>query len=255
MVVSHKYRYLFIEIPLTGSWAIRHELCTYYGGTPILHKHATYPEFRRVAKKDELDYFVFATVRNPLDEVVSRYFKLKTDHKGVFSDTTRVASLEADYSDQKKYEFVRSNNADFATFFRKYHTRPFGGLIDIASNEYDFVIRYESLQDGFAQVLHQLGIPQVRAVPVANKTKGKRENWESYYTPEIRVQACRSFGPFMQKWGYEFPADWKEYQASLINGAEFRFVSFLRNIYSSHFRYSDRPYARFARMLRAHLIN
>jgi hypothetical protein len=208
-----------------------------------------------MAKKDELSYFVFGTVRNPLDEVVSRYYKLKTDHKSVFSDATYVDSLTADYSDQKKYEFIQNSDAGFASFFRKYHRRPFGGLIDIACGEYDLIIQYEDLQDGFAEVLRRLNIEQVRPIPVANKTQGKRADWTSYYTPEIREQACKVFGPFMKKWGYTFPADWEVPQVSYIDQIEFRLVTILRNIYHSHFRYNRRPYAKLARLLRAQLID
>lgn len=45
MIISHKYRLLFIEVPLTASWAIHHELCNNYEGKPILHKHATYSDY------------------------------------------------------------------------------------------------------------------------------------------------------------------------------------------------------------------
>jgi len=61
-----------------------------YEGQPILYKHATYPEFLRVATDDEKTYFAFSTIRNPLDQAVSRFFKLKTDHKGQFSDPQRI---------------------------------------------------------------------------------------------------------------------------------------------------------------------
>jgi len=84
MIISHKYRYLFIEIPLTGAWAIRNELVSYYDGQPILHKHANYLDFKRVATDDERQYWVFATVRDPLDSQVSDVFNYRTDHKGTF---------------------------------------------------------------------------------------------------------------------------------------------------------------------------
>jgi len=54
MIVSHRHRYLFIEIPLTGSWAIHRELREHYGGSPILHKHASYPEYRRTLSAGRL---------------------------------------------------------------------------------------------------------------------------------------------------------------------------------------------------------
>jgi hypothetical protein len=254
VVISHAHRYLFVEIPLTASWAIRHELCAHYGGSPILHKHATYPEFSRQATGDELTYFVFGTVRNPLDEAVSRYFKLLTDHKGVFSDPARVKSLEADPVDRKKYAFVAANDADFPAFFRRYHRRPFGGLVDIDSDRYDFVIRYETLQEDFSTVLRRLKIQQARPIPVLNKTEGKKADWPSYYTHDIRRQAQRVFGPFMKKWGYEFPPEWEDYRPGYLRDAEFRVVCRARSIYLSRFRYSNRLLARAVRALRAHLV-
>lgn len=254
MVISHTYKYLFVEIPLTASWAIRNELCTHYDGAPILHKHATYPEFKQIAKGDEAEYFVFGTVRNPLDEVVSRYLKLKTDHKGVFSDAQSIQSLESDYSDWKKYQFIRNSDADFAAFFQKYHTRPFGNLIDVASDRYDFVIRYENLQEDFSAALQRLGIEQVRPVPMTNRTQGKKD-WRTYYPAAVREQAFRVFGPFMDKWSYQFPPDWQVSQTHWFGKVEFHFANMLRNVYYTHLRYNDRVYARYARQLRAHLID
>lgn len=255
MIVSHKIRYLFIEIPLTGSWAIRHELCDLYDGESILHKHATYPEFRREVGAAANDYFVFATVRNPFDEVVSRYFKLKTDHKGVFSEEAHADALVSDYSDLKKYEFIHRTDASFEDFFRKYHNRTFGGMIDLTSKRYDYVIRYENLQEGFSEVLQTLGIKQKRPVPVSNKTKGRDVNWTTYYTPEVEEQAAKVFGPFCRKWGYDLPFGSGQAQDNPVDLLRFRAMNMMRSIYVSHFRYNDKGFARLARRLRAMMLD
>lgn len=255
MIISHKHRYLFIEIPLTASWAIRHELCEYYDGAPILHKHASYPEFRRIATADERSYFVFATVRNPLDEVVSRYFKLKTDHKGAFSNPEATESLKAEYADHQKYKFIKKSDGTFESYFKKYHKRTFGGMIDLSSDDLDFVIRFERLQADFSEVLRLLGIKQLRPVPVMNRTQGRKPDWESYYTLEIIQQAQRVFGPFIKKWGYEFPAGWGDCQITWLSQVEYQMVGLARRLYLTHFRYSDKAYAKAIRWLRAYLID
>ena len=59
MIISHRHRYVFVELPRTGSSAVRRELRELYDGVPILHKHSTYDEFRRQASEDERGYFVF----------------------------------------------------------------------------------------------------------------------------------------------------------------------------------------------------
>ena len=39
------------------------------------------------------------------------------------------------------------------------------------------------------------------------KQKSKKLFWD-YYSPEIRPRAIRLFGPFMERFGYDFPKDW-----------------------------------------------
>ena len=255
MIISHEYRYVFIECPLTASWAIRHELCKHYGGTPVLHKHASFAEFSQAAAPDELSYFVFATVRNPLDVIVSRYCKIKTDHRNIFSNPERLETLKVDYADLKKHEFIRKSNANFEDYFRKYYKRPFSSLIDISSSRYDFVIRYECLQEDFSEVLRLLGIQQVSPVPILNKTNEKKERWETYYTKDIIDQAKKICGPFMEKWGYDFPPEWGDYKTSLSSKLEYYLVSQIRNYYLLKLRYSNTVLARNLKLMRAKLVD
>jgi hypothetical protein len=253
MIISHKHRYLFIEIPLTASWAIRHELVEHYDGEPILHKHASYPEFRRKANPEELDYFVFATVRNPLDKAVSRYCKYQTNHKGTFSDPKMVAGLRAEQLDVKKFEFVQSTHADFPTYFRRYHHRPFSDMIELSAHRLDYVIRYESLQEGFTEVLDRLGLEQVAPIPMMNRTKNKRRDFTSYYTSEIVGQTKRIFGPAMKKWDYQFPAEWGDLPTKQTDYLRFRLICLAQRAYLLHVRYNDNLIGKLGRQVRAWL--
>ena len=54
MIISHRHRFVFVELPRTGSSAVRRELRELYDGVPILHKHSTYDEFRRQARSEKL---------------------------------------------------------------------------------------------------------------------------------------------------------------------------------------------------------
>jgi hypothetical protein len=253
MIISHEHQYLFIEVPLTASWAIRHELCEHYDGTPILHKHASYPEFLRVAGQTERDYFAFATVRNPLDVAVSRYVKYKTNHKGAFSTPEARKGLRVDNGDLAKFRFIQETNGSFEAYIKRFHRRPYNNIINLSREQLDFVIRYEELQEGFSEVLRRLGIEQVGPIPMRNKTRQKRDDWESYYSAEIVEQAKRSFGPFMTQWGYDFPDEWGSYEPRWQDELKFRLFSIAQRFYLLHIRYSHGPHARLLRSLRGWL--
>lgn len=256
MIISHKYRYLFIEIPLTGSWAIRVELLQNYDGQLILHKHANYQEFKRFASGNELDYFKFATVRNPLDETVSSFFKLKGDHKGIYSE--KDASIRTniiDYADATIYQYIHNSELTFESFFLgpRIWDRPYSNMIDVSAPALDYVMRFEHLDEDFAEVLHNLGIEQVRPVPKTNKTRGRRSNWESYFTPPMITKAKKMYGPFMERWGYEFPYEWGPCRVSRFKEAEYKLSIQMKKLYLTHFRYSDSSYAKIVRKLHSTL--
>ena len=252
MVISHKHRYLFIEIPQTASWSIRNELVELYDGQLILHKHATYPEFEAFATSGERDYFAFATTRNPLDCLVSAYFKLTTDHKGVFSDAeASVRDFKIDYADKMAYEHYKKWGYSFeATLLApRIWERPYSGMIDLSANNLDYVMRFERIQDDFAEALRLIGIKQQREVPASNKTEGRKKSWESMYSAEMIPKAKHIYGPYMEKWGYEFPREWGGYEHSKLDEIGYRLSYFMKRIYLVHFQKSDNRIAEWVRRL------
>src|SRR3989338_4724317 len=86
MIISHKNKYLFIEMDNTGSTAISNELGRYYAGEEILWKHARYRDFLNQATAEEKKYFCFSGKRNPLDLLVTLYFRHKLDPDKRFCD-------------------------------------------------------------------------------------------------------------------------------------------------------------------------
>ena len=86
MIISHKYKYLFIGLPLAASTAISKELCEQYEGIPILSKHSIYQDFLKTATEEEKKYKVIACARNPLDISVSYYTKMINNSSGNFTN-------------------------------------------------------------------------------------------------------------------------------------------------------------------------
>jgi hypothetical protein len=238
VIVSHQHKYLFVELPRTASTAISHELRELYEGTSILRKHATYRDFLRLATPEERSYFVFSAIRNPLDDAVSLYFKYRSNHKSKFTDPAKIEKHKrlADYVGRIKYRFVYERGVDFATYFKHFYKIPYNNWSDMAHREFDFVIRFENLQADFTKVLQLIGVEPKRPLPVVNSTGGKERDYKSYYTPEIIPHAKHVFGPYMQQWGYTFPAEWGETIIPWRHQAEFKFYNLFRGIYWRYLR-------------------
>ncbi|MCD4811298.1 sulfotransferase family protein [bacterium] len=224
MIISHKNKYLFIELPRTGSTAISKELRENYDGERILRKHSFFHEFKKIATLEEKKYFVFSCVRNPLDDVVSIYFKFKTTDIKDYAE-----EKEHKKNASRRFKFIRNNN-DYLSFLKKFYKIPYDNWSSLAHSHFDYVIRYESIQTDFSKVLDQIGLEQKRSLPVINKTNEKG-HFLLYYTPETYAYAKYVFGPFMKRWGYELPSIFGDSRVPLSSEILFRFLGIIRKIY------------------------
>lgn len=211
MIISDRYKYVFVEVPHTATTAISQELIRHYAGRRILGKHANYAQFRSHASKEERAYYVFAGVRNPLDIAVTDFFKYRTNHRGAFTDLEGRGKWVDDDLLQR-YEFV-ANDGSFGDFLQKFYAVVYHNWFLIGSNGFQKVMRYESIAADFSLVLDELGIHPEEELPVVNKSK-RPGSFVDLYTPELIPHAVRTFGPFMRQWNYEFPEGWDATQIS-----------------------------------------
>jgi hypothetical protein len=234
MVISDKYKYLFIETPHTASSAISIELVRKYEGRKIVNKHANYHEFLKIANNEQKEYFVFAGVRDPLDEAVSLYNKLLTDHNEAYTDPNRQLGKGGWVTKRKAeiHKLVKSGKG-FAGFLRKYYPRTYTSNIDINKKRCDFIIRFESIDKDFTSALKKLGIKQLRPLPVVNKTN-KKGSYDEYYDPQSRDFAFKVFGPFMEEWEYDFPDSWRYTTANRTQIYKYKLNKIGRLLYSKY---------------------
>ncbi len=242
MVVSHKHKYVYVQLPQTACTTVQNELLEFYDGEKILFKHAFYSDFLKQASEEEKKYFVFSNLRNPLDIVVSKYFKYKTDHVGAYSnqrkkDFGKLHKHFLRYWDRSRFEFIRQNEADFGSFFKHFYTQPYSSWAILDHKRFDYLIRYENLQEDFATALRKLNIEPVRPLPSKNVTGQKsRDFWSYYDTPELQARAVRLFSEYMAEWGYEFPKEWGKYPKAPATRLQYNTVNTFRRIYWNHLR-------------------
>ncbi len=226
LIVSHRHRFVFIEVPHTGSHSIAKQLIAHYGGKQILRHHANVTQFLAQASKDEKRYFKLATVRNPLDSATTDYCKLRDNHRGQYTNPAQRLENGGQVTSEhlREYRFIRDQQADFPTFFATFRNRLYNNWFLVGDYYFDHVIRFENLQEGFSEFLKLVGVEQIEPVGHVNPTKGKKASFESFYTHEIRRQAASCYGPFMRKWGYDFPDGWDGVHSPWFRELQFKIL-------------------------------
>jgi len=230
MIISHKYKFLFIGLPFSASSAISKDLHAKYEGEPYLKKHSLYHEFKKVATKQEKDYFVFAVLRNPMEIVATAYSKMKSNAKGNFTNPELFKENGGHITKRQrvKYNFIKDNNSTFQEFFLKFYRNPYDNLFSITLDNCDFIIQHENIAQDYILALEKAGIKNPSPLPVVNKTAGKEKDLSFYYSNEVRDRAISVFGPFMQKYNFDFPINWGNINIPLISIIRFNIFGLIR---------------------------
>lgn len=238
MIVSDVHRYVFVELPRTGSSAVARELTSMYDGRRVLQKHSSLRDFLAVATPEQRTYFVFTAVRDPLDDAVSDYFKYVTDHRGRYSRPLPGGRWRLVAMAQRwLFRRVARGEMEFSAFFRSTHFLPYDTMASGDRASFDFVMRFERLAADFDEALRRVGIEPIRPLPVRNVTSGRPRDHLSFYTPATIARAKWVFGPYMRQWGYRFPEAWGDMRTSRWVVMQFRLVGALRTFYWRHLRF------------------
>ena len=232
MIISHKYRFLFIGLPFSASSAISKELYLQYKGEPRLKKHSLYHEFKKSATKDERGYFVFAVLRNPMDIAITVYEKMKANAKGNFTNPNLFVENGGHITikQRKAFDFIHNKKATFQQYFNKFFNKPYDNLASLTLDHCDYVVRYENIREDYLIALQKAGVSNPRPLPVANKTVGKKKDMAIYYTDDIKEKAIFIFGPFLEKYNYSFPDSWGETRVSFNSKIQYWILAFLRRL-------------------------
>ena len=132
MIISEKYKYVFIQNQMSASSSTGLELIKKYDGEYVLEKHSFYRDFLKLKGDKAKDYFVFCGIRNPLDTFVTAYYK-----------RLRMGNLPG------------GTVISFASFLDYFLIKRVIIPKHLNEGDYkkvDFVIKYEKLQEDFSEV-------------------------------------------------------------------------------------------------------
>jgi sulfotransferase famil protein len=142
------------------------------------------PEWR-ARSEAERSYFVFSTVRNPFDRLISSWKYLQSTRDRTLLDALRhPPQLGHDY---------------------RHFTRPQIAIVRDATSGAlvtDFLVRFEHLQDDFNVVCDRLGKPRW-ALPHLNGSQ-RQCSYRQYFDLETRQLAEAMFAEDIAAFGYKF---------------------------------------------------
>lgn len=223
MLISHRYRFIFIHIFKTGGSSVRTILVPYsrlidrmayeykvtrklYGSIVRVmnwhddgmrqftgfHKHEGAHSAQIKLRPDVFDtYFKFAFVRNPFDWVVSLYSYIagSEDHKDhamvVRMDFNEFVTWFVDQEPLRQSDFVTSPES--------------GDLL------VDYVGRLESLSEDLDAICMRIGVEDAAYVPHVNPSRERvHASYAAYYDRASRSTIASYFQEDLQRFGYAY---------------------------------------------------
>ena len=202
MRISHKYKFVFIGAPRTGSNSVKNTLNDFSDikspPPPITEEDVLSPYYMhntsfRLKKHFESkgwdwgEYYKFGFVRNPWDLVVSSFFFLKT---------------KQEYKNYQFNDFIFNAN-HILTNQRLPTFSQMDFYTDYDSGEYlvNHIGRFEYMQEDFNSICAEIGI-SCKSLPHMLKTK--HNHYREYYNPETRDFIKNKYEKDIEEFGYKF---------------------------------------------------
>lgn len=218
MRISHKYKFVFIAIPRTGSTSLRsvlnevsdiNSVYKYQANdeNPFYH-HISALEIKNIFADKGWDwdsYTKFCVVRNPFDRSVSLY------HHRIDTQSRVAPGKPAIYNILRGLKYKLFYNKTFAQWLGSKESNQ-GLSRSVKSFTFDAegnclvdkFIRFEHLDDEFDELARELGFnAEVSQIDKQNKTQ-KRVEYRSYYDSDTRKQIEDRYRFEIDTFGYEF---------------------------------------------------
>lgn len=218
MLISYKYKFIFVHIAKTGGTSIRSALTPillrdpyrifqyFFNRLSGLTNHRLGVKFPRHAKMIAAyevlprevfnDMYKFAFVRNPWDLQVSSYYHIQRErphlieHINNFEDFLKFKLLQ-----DRPYHYILDASKE-----PQWHS-----LIDMSGKcIVDFIGRYENLEKDFKEVLGRIGIDKNIKLPHKRRALDRRPDYRVYYTDRAAEIVATQFKEDIENLGYKF---------------------------------------------------
>ncbi len=236
MLISHKYKFIFIHNPRTGGTNVTRALLPFLGedviqathGFPYNNHMSASDLWKRIPPDIWRDYFIFVFVRNPWDKMVSHYhyFSQTYDMEQIlpnfhvqFNETFSSFNewLLHFYQGEKKRNWrdyfnyfasgiLRQEGMTYRMWVDAGRLSYFGNarvILDSRGNPLvDHIGRFENLVGEFDAICERMHISA--ALSNRNRNKSNHGAYGSYYTEETAAIVGDFFKEEIELFGYHF---------------------------------------------------
>ncbi|MBK1720238.1 sulfotransferase family 2 domain-containing protein [Thiocystis violacea] len=220
MLLSPKYRFLFVHIAKTGGTSVRAALeglrwrdpwyypmflcsrLSHLSGHRLatkLPRHAKVVAAKELLPRDYFDsLFKFAFVRNPWDLQVSSFHHIRRERPHYLGGHETFESfLRWKLDPERPYQYHIDTSITPQTDY----------LIDLGGQVVvDFIGRYERLHTDFATVCTRIGLQPI-ALPHARQARDRRQDYRSYYTNATAELVATHFARDIRMLDYRFDGE------------------------------------------------
>jgi len=218
MIISKKYKFIFIHIPKTGGCSVESALMSHLGKEDLItdrmnyqHKkinakfcniphHVTLRDFHELTHNRYKDYYKFAFVRNPYDRMVSMYSfysQLKNGKVGesefekfniwLLGEENIInpkLNLKAQnqWKNKPQVEWVVNNNK-----------------IDV-----DFIGRMETFDSDLLTIGRKIGM-NIEKIP--HKNKSKHSHYSNFFSAEAKRKTEKEYMDDFKKFNYTWSSE------------------------------------------------
>jgi chondroitin 4-sulfotransferase 11 len=217
MLISHKYRVIFVHIQRTGGNSIRHLFNELDDNAlqdlPIANsknrlKHCFISDIKLAIEPDIFKHYTkFAVVRNPFDRLFSWYSMFrhntiaKSQKDGGVERTANlgnaVAEAIAPYLDSFDNFLTLPNSG----LFERFYYNQVDYLVVDGQLVVDHILRFENLTNDFNQVAQQLNLPC--QLPVVNQSI-RHHDYRLAYTETTQQLVANRYAADLNYFSYTF---------------------------------------------------
>ena len=216
MLLSHRYRFLFVHIAKTGGTSVRSALQRYRWRDPYylpqwiasrlsgmtghrlgikLPRHCKAITAQEMLPREFYhSLFKFAFVRNPWDLQVSSYHHIRRERPQLMqADESFEDFLRRKLDPERPWQYHLDTSVESQSHY----------IIDLQGRQIiDFIGRYETLQEDFDHICDRIGITPI-TLPHRRKASD-RADYRGYYDDSTRRLVAEHFAPDIERLGYEF---------------------------------------------------